>query len=327
MTKKRRATISLLVLASFMFVRPAWSEAPVKGDWQGRRLSITAEETPLSVILQEVTRRTGLEMRGHERLQRKVSLRFEALSLRAGLQRLLTHVNHVILEGPGPTADPEPLLIVIFDRGEEPSLAPTQHPTFVQEWKPRRTDDDARGDALLDDPDPGMRRRAVERLRETGDRQTLGRLMDALADDNAGVREAAIANLDQHGEAAIEPVRALLSRETAPEVLATAARVLGHVGGNEGVDLLWTMLQHPDRGVRITAVEALGSIGHPAATDALMVVARGRDPVLRMAALDMLAFRGECSMGAVDKERVDSAVTLEASGCGRRDEGDELERR
>jgi hypothetical protein len=67
-------------------------------EWKGERLSVVAERTPLSHVLQEVAKQTGIEFRGLEVLQENVSLNFERLPLLEGLRRLLAPANYVIIE-------------------------------------------------------------------------------------------------------------------------------------------------------------------------------------------------------------------------------------
>ncbi len=64
-----------------------------------------------------------------------------------------------------------------------------------------------------------------------------------------------------------------LLRDSAPETRAAAARALGRLGTEEGVDPLLAALSDSDGSVRLEAIFALGQIGDTAARDALRRVA------------------------------------------------------
>jgi hypothetical protein len=87
-----------LVLLPLCVVSFAWAEAPLQVEWKEGLLSVIAEKTPLTQILREIVRQTGMEVQGLERLQGDVSVRFSALPLGEGLRRLLVNVNYAIIE-------------------------------------------------------------------------------------------------------------------------------------------------------------------------------------------------------------------------------------
>ena len=120
-----RMTLFLPIAVGVYLVSPPAPEAqnvtqhPVgvgQVEWEEGRLSVVAEMTPLSEILREVSRRTGLEVRGLEGLQEKVSARFSGLSLREGLEKLLARVNYVLLEEISPQGRRQPALAWVFGR-------------------------------------------------------------------------------------------------------------------------------------------------------------------------------------------------------------------
>jgi hypothetical protein len=83
----QRVLFSLLLLV--LLVLPASAEQGLTVEWRGESLSVSAVRVPLSRILEEVARRTGLEIRGLRELSEEVSVRFSRLPLREALDRLL----------------------------------------------------------------------------------------------------------------------------------------------------------------------------------------------------------------------------------------------
>lgn len=93
-----RATLICLALLG---TAPATAGAPVTVDWADDRLSVTAELVALSAVLREVAHRTGLEIRGTEQLEEKVTVRLAAMPLAEGLRRLLAHLSYAAVEETG----------------------------------------------------------------------------------------------------------------------------------------------------------------------------------------------------------------------------------
>jgi hypothetical protein len=94
----RRARVFSLLILLVLFLLHASAHASLKVEWKGDRLSVLAERAPLSQVLQEVARQTGIEFRGLDLLQENVSLNFSHLSLHESLRRLLSPANYVIIE-------------------------------------------------------------------------------------------------------------------------------------------------------------------------------------------------------------------------------------
>lgn len=103
-----------LLLFTFLLISPTSAQAALSVEWQKGRLSVSAERAPLSQILQEVARRTGMEIHGLEGLQEQVSVRFTELPLHEGLQRL--HVNYIVVWKTFPQGDQQPVLALVSGR-------------------------------------------------------------------------------------------------------------------------------------------------------------------------------------------------------------------
>jgi hypothetical protein len=269
-----------------------WTDASLEADDEGRRSSTHARTVPLRKLLEEIARRSGVTIRGHEALDRSVAVPPSALSAGTSLRKLLARVNHVLVVEPSPDGDLKPVLVLIVAQGEshphggDAAMARTlRHPDLRgSPYQP-----DLSVETLLDDPDPAIRRWAVEQLGEHGGEPGLARLVQALDDEDPGVREAALAGLGQYGDVAVEALKSRLKHERIAQVRVAALELLGRLGGANVVELLAETLDERDVEVRVAAIEALARINQPAARGALLAAARDREPVIRMAALDALA--------------------------------------
>lgn len=98
--------VVLPILALFIIVRTvvfssaAFSQTQAKVEWNRGRLSVSAEMAPLSEILSEVARRTGIEVQGHENLQENAFVHFSSAPLLEGPESLLSGLNYTIMNKP-----------------------------------------------------------------------------------------------------------------------------------------------------------------------------------------------------------------------------------
>ena len=310
----RRATdhgtaLALLVLA--VLVPTSTAAGPTLSvEWTRGRLSVTAEEVPLGDALREVARRTGLQVRGAEVLGDAVTVRFSGLPLSEGVRRLLARVDHVLVEEMPAHGDARPLLALFI--GRRPFAGAIEGDEMAT------TEEDAPGERLdrfLAASDPAVRRWAVERLGDVGDQWALPRVLAALRDQDAGVRESALGALGQYGPVAVESLTGLLERDTSPEVRAAALGVLGRVGGPVVAHWVRRMLDDPDPRIRLAAVEALGQAGGPGATEALRTAVADRDQGVRAAALGSLGFSGDDAQRSIEEGLLDGDEAIQAGAA------------
>jgi hypothetical protein len=111
---------AFLLLVTLFVASSTRAQAPLTVEWKEGRLGVTAERVPLAQILQAVARRTGVEIRGLEGLQEKVSVHFANLPLREGLQKLLTPVNYFLLEKTAPRGGTQSTLVLVSGRQATP---------------------------------------------------------------------------------------------------------------------------------------------------------------------------------------------------------------
>ncbi|MGH8592680.1 MAG: HEAT repeat domain-containing protein [Gammaproteobacteria bacterium] len=241
-----------------------------------------AEQTPLAEILQAVALKTGIEIKGFERLRAKVSVRFSQTPLSEGLRTLFRKVgtvSHVVMWAPSRERNARIVKVIISDQRSAASEE-------AREIQDRAVLDRS----LTSHLDASMRRWAVEQFAEQADEESFAVLLGSLEDQDANVRLAALNGIAQRGDTAVEPIKAMLGRETDLAVLETAAQFLGQFGGEEAADLLGQMLNDRNIQVRTAAVEALGYSESANATEALTQAAQDPEPGVRIRAISTLAY-------------------------------------
>jgi putative heme-binding domain-containing protein len=177
--------------------------------------------------------------------------------------------------------------------------------------------------AALDDPDPHVRRAAVEAAPLAPDRETVDRLLRLFDDpsasgdrpailaalglapdpraagpvlavlgrhpDDAGLLLPAIAAARRRGGgAARDALARLVTEEIPPVALIAALRAVGELEAAGAVAAVRARLDHPDPGVRVAAVGALARIGGDRAREALIAALGDADLGVRRLALNAL---------------------------------------
>ncbi len=263
---------SVMSAAVFLFLATfAWAQQALKVEWKEGRLSVTAEVTPLSQVLQEVARQTGLEARGLERLQEKVSLRFSNLPFREGLQKLLASVNYVILEKKSSAGDTRPVLVLASGQrttppSGEPGEKPEENPVIEEDQGKRLTalyasaqqrDGEALQKALFD-RDQVVQATAYELLAKQDPQKATVVLLEATKSDQPGTRLQALQLLNQSGQAdgriALSALDGAL-RDEDVTVKGYAIQALAERGTSEAMVCLYRVLHDPDPSVRMMVVE------------------------------------------------------------------------
>jgi HEAT repeats len=170
-----------LCLAGWLIAAvPAWaSDAGV--EWQRGRLTVQASQQPLSVVLAQIQRRTGIVISSQLPLSEPVTGGFDRLPLAAGLHQMLERYNHMIVEGRGR----QPLRVFVLGRREAaPGMAAAA--ALPTSWAAA---------------DPAQRVEAAERLADIGDASSLAALRQALTDPSEAVRAVAQQALAAHSGA------------------------------------------------------------------------------------------------------------------------------
>jgi HEAT repeat protein len=305
------------VLVVLLLVTPALvprTHAAASLEWNGRALSVTAEQASLAELLQALEQATGVEILGADAVDETVSVQFSDLPLDEALRRLLARVNHLLVEDDSPAPGAPRLSVWILGAGSPANRAPAvridQRSPQEQPWGPIPD--------LATEPDAEMRRWVVKRLAERSDPEAFDALRRALEDPDPGVRQDALGALGPYGRTALEPIKALLSREKSATVRAAGLGILAQVAGDEAAPLLRRMLTSRDSRVRLAAVEALGHADEATAREALSIGLRDTEPAVRMAAMRTLAlYVGERAVkDALDQGLIDADEAARVLGSG-----------
>lgn len=114
----------------------------------------------------------------------------------------------------------------------------------------------------LGSPDPRLRLRAAGALGERGEPAAVPALVKALGDRDGAVVERAVGALAQLRDPRAVPALIALAHRREGPYLATMARILGDIGGDDARAWLLTMASgHPDEVVRGAARQALAEMG------------------------------------------------------------------
>jgi hypothetical protein len=254
------------------------AQAPPVVEWQERRLSVTADQVPLAQVLHEVAGRTGVEIRGLEALQEKVSVRLANLPLREGLQKLLTQVNYFLLEKPAPQGGTQPTLVLISG-WQAPLLAETI--ANEEGTKPE-------GESMAEE-DPEERLAALSTFAEQGNEEALRK---AASDPDQAVSAMAFELLAQQNPVAATTLATAASRSPDLTQRLTGLQVLGQIDNALAEQTLGAASADDDVGVREYAIQSLASQTGSHATLLLSQALQDHDPSIRVLALEALASRG-----------------------------------
>jgi|GEM_PF-2989516 len=142
--------------------------------------------------------------------------------------------------------------------------------------------------------DPSWRvRKLVVRVLEKADRTRLVPLLiEALREENAGVRNSAIECLTGIGPEAIAPLgQALLDPDK--DLRIFAVNTLGAIGDRAAYPHLARALTDPEKNVCHAAIDALGKVKDPRAVEPLIRIVQGEDIWLKLPAIATLGELGD----------------------------------
>ncbi len=137
----------------------------------------------------------------------------------------------------------------------------------------------------MSDSDPCVARTGSRLLGRMEHVQANDRLLAALRDTSAQVREMAALGLGvAEPDAALAPLIDVLSGDAEPRVTVMAAWALGELGNPEAIESLSRGLSGGPPALRLAAASALGEIEHPDAVPALIEALNDSDAEVRSAA-------------------------------------------
>lgn len=227
--------------------------------FQNSLLSIEAKRQPLTEVLGEIQRKTGIRFHYTARLDRKITLSLKAQPIQQALENLLGLEANFIMHLQAPavrTASaliPQEVRILSVSRGSGPA-EPDLHIgslelTGSQSRSPidSTSDDQTEGQpALVDD--------------ELGRQEAVERLIEMAQNDNPALRVEGLSALADAKEADQSTIRYSLNAALAdvdPSVRGYAALALYKLGGIEAIEYLSNALHDPEPTVRLMVVQSL----------------------------------------------------------------------
>ncbi|HZF17558.1 MAG TPA: HEAT repeat domain-containing protein [Steroidobacteraceae bacterium] len=114
---------------------------------------------------------------------------------------------------------------------------------------------------LIKDDDEDIRRSAIEILNQTKDERAISHLIEATKDKDWWVSERAVDALAEIGsKRAIPRLVEMLGSQTQGRSLPTVVRALGKLGDTKIIEPLFSVLQRPEKEVKLEAIQALAKL-------------------------------------------------------------------
>jgi Spy/CpxP family protein refolding chaperone len=274
----------------------------LKVKWESGKLSLDAEEVPLSEVLLGVSRATGIEVTGVQELSKRVSIHLSGVELSQALRDLLLHVDYAITAGPQGPASPQGTRVIIVSRSSpNSSSAASLVVTQAQQDANQTVETDQQSlmaaPAEWADPGSSASTGANQPLNQNGGPVELQPssedlagppLLDGSQTENLAAIESAATNQDrealgtymQHGNAAMQ---------------AAAFDALAANDNAAAVENLLAEIKDPSQPVRLQALELLGQspqVAEPIVMTTLIDALNGDDPSFSASAAHALAERG-----------------------------------
>jgi hypothetical protein len=269
-----------LTLQSLPPAVPAALRPDLKVSWHGGKLTVQADRVPLEIVLGAVMGRTGVEIRGLEKVHgKKISARFSDVDLQSGLDSLLVHLDYA-LEASTSRAGGTRFRVLILgqrDPGEGGGLAEVAEAGGLSV----RSVNSDRGSTIgaQDAKAAGETHRAdVEDLRKAlldADPMVRAAAAQALAGEDPATAAEAVAGLPEGQKAALSKLQALQQLTQN-----------GQADGQAVLSALADALKDTDPALRSFAVQALADRGDAQAVGYLREAFRDLDVAGRMLALE-----------------------------------------
>lgn len=294
-----RSWSAVVLAASALLSAPAYSTSTAQHqvEWKAKRLTVIAESVPLSDLLSEISRQTGLEVRGATGLNRIVSARFSDLPLGDAVARLLPGTSFAMMESPAPDGAKHLTVIILggSPNGGEPAAAKDAAPAAPTSKPVTRLD------------------RVYDRAEE-GDWDALRKAASGSKGDPAA-QNAALQLLANHDPDQATNLAIAATRSNDQSRKLVGIQNLAELDSPAAAQALGATLSDPDAGVRESAVASLMGQTGPDSVAALSQALNDPDDNIRMMALDLLAQRGsdgEASLSTLALHNTDPHVRTHA---------------
>lgn len=288
--------IPIFILLTLTFFLPLPAEAKntaIAIKWQQQSLSIDADNIPLNHILAEISHQTGLEFKNSESLKEPITLHLTSISLREGLQKLLSHLDYFIIETSTSQKETTKIVVVILGQWQTPSNSPntintkesfsegsTDTTNEIPDPNTRLTtiqqlvaDSNNKNiqDALYkaaNDPEPSIREIAYQQLQAQGDSNLENILLDAAKSPDNDVRRTAISFIAKSSASYALEVMRNATEDSHIDVRYVSFQELSSTTGEAGLNIIRERLTHPNPEIRIMALETMVAKGTTFALEA-----------------------------------------------------------
>jgi len=244
-----------------------------KVSWSHERLSVTAERTPLSEVVDRVAGKIGIEVRGIESLRGEATVHFSEIPLRVALGRLLGKTSYALIENPPDAARARFVLVIVGQSPNDPdsSSASRSNPA---------SDSTAANQATV---------RSANELGEAAQNGDLGTLRRAARTGEGTEQAVALRLLSERDPEEARAVALTSSRSSNLDTKLNGLQVLGEIDDPESTAALGAALKDPALAVRQAAVTSLLDQTGPEAVRFLSLATKDQDPSIRMQAIEFLA--------------------------------------
>jgi len=267
---------------------PVEKPEPMQVDYSHGLLSVTAEKVPLSQVLQAISQRTGLQVRGLQEAGQAVSVHFSEIPFSDGVQNLLADANYVLLGDLSSAKDVRQARVVLLsatsgadiDMGDDRRPGPSPSVSDAQRslWRSQLMSKNAA------EQDAGFRE--IIRL---GPREAFDALKDVLDNGDGVARLRALQLMDQDNQMDRSAVMSVVSAaldDHDTTLREYAIQALGRDTGAESLNLLRQQLDTGDANVRLNVIQAVSQ--RPDARALLQQAASDPDPSISSLANELL---------------------------------------
>ncbi|MBI4864613.1 MAG: HEAT repeat domain-containing protein [Candidatus Riflebacteria bacterium] len=171
---------------------------------------------------------------------------------------------------------------------------------------------------LLTDPEPEVRKEAIQAVRKISNREALMALAKQVEHPDANVRIYAIETAGRHGFSDMAPAITQVAEvsEQDPKLLSTAILALGRLRAVTAVAIITKHLKHQEERVKANAVEALEALNEPKIVPLIQTSVRDPNPRTRANAVKALWKYGDIWVVENVKAMLESHdVNMQASGA------------
>jgi hypothetical protein len=262
----------------------------LKVQWEGGKLSLDAQDAPLSEVLRVLSDATGIRVTGAERLSTRVSASFVKADLIPALKELLAGVSYAIALGPDDSTPPQSVRVVILNAPaiSAPASVVTNEMTASAEPEADREEDSTTteepeakpGEEPEEEPKTKPQDVELEELRAAaadGDSKSVRKY---LVHADPTIQAAAFEALAAHDKArAVEDLRAHIDDASQPSRLQALELLVERTDADERtrIAVLRDALKDPDPAFKAYAVQLLAGDDNVGATAALRDTFRDGD--------------------------------------------------